>query len=161
MGSEPQNSPVEHFLRTKQHDDDDGRRLSQRARQSRRSLEAYLKAGNRPRWMERLAEIDQGVATHTRRLARAHRRLADETRGDPAEFARRWRAIAQRWNFDDHNLLVRQHNEWFPIERQLPMDPRTRDYVLVNGRSYRKPVLDADWILERFPPVPAAARATR
>jgi len=31
------------------------------------------------------------------------------------------------------------------------MNPRTKDYVLVNGRSYRREVLDAAWILERFP----------
>jgi hypothetical protein len=31
------------------------------------------------------------------------------------------------------------------------MDMRTRDYVLVNGRSYRRPVLDSDWLLGEFP----------
>lgn len=45
-----------------------------------------------------------------------------------------------------------QHNEWYPIERDLPMDLRTRDYVLVNGRSFRRPLLDPAWILDRFPP---------
>jgi hypothetical protein len=32
------------------------------------------------------------------------------------------------------------------------MDPRTRDFVRVNGRSYERELLDARWILERFPP---------
>ena len=31
------------------------------------------------------------------------------------------------------------------------MDPRTRDYVKIGGRSYRREPLDAGWILERFP----------
>jgi hypothetical protein len=31
------------------------------------------------------------------------------------------------------------------------MDPRTRDYVKVGGRSYRRDPLDESWILERFP----------
>ena len=31
------------------------------------------------------------------------------------------------------------------------MDPRTRDFVKVGGRSYRREPLDAAWILERFP----------
>ncbi len=31
------------------------------------------------------------------------------------------------------------------------MDPRTRDYVKVGGRPYRREPLDAGWILERFP----------
>jgi hypothetical protein len=39
-----------------------GRPLSRRARQTQRSVEAYLKAGVRPRWMERVQEIDRGIA---------------------------------------------------------------------------------------------------
>ena len=50
------------------------------------------------------------------------------------------------------NELIGQHNDWFPIERQLPIDIRTRDYRLINGRSYRRPVLDAGWAAGEFPP---------
>jgi hypothetical protein len=128
-----------------------GRPLSRRARQTQRSVEAYLKAGLRPRWMERLDEIDQGVAAETQRLARAYRALQEECAGEPRLFARRWRALARSWRFDHLNALVEQHNDWYPIERQLPMDPRTGDYVRFAGRSYRRPVLGPDWILEHFP----------
>jgi hypothetical protein len=31
------------------------------------------------------------------------------------------------------------------------MDPRRRDYVLVNGRDYRLRHLDAEWALARYP----------
>jgi hypothetical protein len=31
------------------------------------------------------------------------------------------------------------------------MDPKTRDYALVNGKPYTLEPLDAAWILERFP----------
>ena len=31
------------------------------------------------------------------------------------------------------------------------MDLRTRDYVLINGRSYRRPELGPAWVLEHFP----------
>jgi hypothetical protein len=31
------------------------------------------------------------------------------------------------------------------------MDPRTRDFVRVNGRSYVREPFDARWILHRFP----------
>ena len=58
--------------------------------------------------------------------------------------------IAEAWSFEDLNELIRTHNEWYPVERDLPMDLRTRDYVLVNGRSYRRRELDAGWILEQF-----------
>jgi hypothetical protein len=32
------------------------------------------------------------------------------------------------------------------------MNPRTKDFVLVNGRSYRREELGPSWIFERFPP---------
>ena len=128
-----------------------GRPLSLRARQTQRSVEAYLKAGVRPRWMERLDEIDQGVAAEKQRLARAYRALQEECGEDPRAFARGWRALARSWAFDDLNILIEQHNEWYPMERQLPMDPRTGDYVRFAGRSYRRPVLGPQWVLEHFP----------
>jgi len=128
-----------------------GRPLSRSAMQYQRSIENYLKAGNRPRWMERVVEIDRGVEREQRRLQAAYDALRDQSGDDAAQFARRWRATAEAWVFDDLNVLVEQHNEWYPIERQLPIDLRTRDYVLISGRSYRRPVLDAAWILERFP----------
>ena len=65
-----------------------GRPLSRRARQTQRSVEAYLKAGVRPRWMERVDEIDQGMRAEKQRLARAYRALGEECGEDPAAFAR-------------------------------------------------------------------------
>jgi hypothetical protein len=129
-----------------------GRPMSERARHTQRSVEAYLAAGVRPRWMERLLEIDRGVADARRRLADAHSALRDECGPDRARFARRWRAVAAAWRFDELNELIGQHNDWYPIERDLPMDPRTRDYVRIGGRSYRRRELGADWVLEQFPP---------
>jgi hypothetical protein len=129
-----------------------GKPISSRARTSQRSVEAYLKAGVRPRWMERVTEIDHGIAALKQRLARSHRALREECGPDSALFEERWRAYAERCRFDELNELIVQHNEWYPIERDLPMDLRTRDYVLINGRSYRRPVLSPQWVLEQFPP---------
>jgi hypothetical protein len=39
-------------------------------------------------------------------------------------------------------------------KRQLPIDLRTRDYVKVGGRSYRRPLLTEAWVLEQFPATP-------
>ena len=128
-----------------------GRPLSSLARSTRRSVEAYLKAGVRPRWMERVSEIDHAIAAHQRRLARRYRELRQECGADRAAFAARWREVASEARYDELNELIRQHNEWYPIERDLPMDLRTRDYVLINGRSYRRPLLGPDWVLEQFP----------
>ena len=128
-----------------------GRPFSSRARETRRTLEDYLRAGVRPRWMERLIEIERGTRRERERLRDAHEAVREECGDDRAAFGRRWRSIAQAWRFDELNELIRTHNEWYPVERDLPMDLHTRDYVLVNGRSYRRRELDAGWILERFP----------
>ena len=128
-----------------------GRPISSLARHTQRTVEAYLKAGVRPRWMERISEIDHSIAAQKRRLARSHRALREECGEDRALFAERWTAFAHRCRFEELNELIKQHNDWYPIERYLPMDLRTRDYVLINGRSYRRPLLSPQWVLEQFP----------
>jgi hypothetical protein len=142
-------APAERLISAPLDERDLGRPLSERARQSRRSVEDYLRAGGRPRWMERLLEIERGTARERRRLERAYRTLREEL--PAAEFPDRWRATAEAWNFGAVNELIRQHNDWYPIERDLPMDLRTRDYVRVGGRSYRRTPLGPDWVLEQFP----------
>ena len=128
-----------------------GKPISSRTLAAQRTVEAYLKAGVRPRWMQRITEIDDALKHQRMRLARAHRLIGEECAGDPELFARRWTEFAQRQRFDELNELIRQHNEWYPIERDLPMDLRTRDYVLINGRSYRREPLSAEWVLRHFP----------
>ena len=63
---------------------------------SRRSLEDYLRAGMRPRWMERLIEIERGTARERRYLGEAYEALRAECGEDCAAFSQRWRAIARR-----------------------------------------------------------------
>ena len=133
-----------------------GKPLSRRARQTRRSVESYLKGGVMPRYMERLREIETSIRSHRRELERSWRMLREECGGDADLFARRWRARVEAWPFEKLNGLIREHNEWYPIESNLPMDPRTRDYVLLRGRSYRRRELGPDWVFEQFPARPEA-----
>lgn len=150
--SEDRRSSTERFIAGRLEDPrSGGRPIGERARRTQRSLENYLKAGIRPRWMERLIEIERGTARERRRLEEAYQALHEECGADRARFVRRWRAMADAWSFDELNELIRTHNEWYPVERDLPIDLRTRDYVLINGRSYRRRELDARWILEQFP----------
>ena len=72
---------------------------------------------------------------------------------DARGFADAWREEAAGWPFDEVNDLIERHNRWYPVEAQLPMDPRTGDYALVNGRGYRIAALDVGWVLARFPPL--------
>jgi hypothetical protein len=70
---------------------------------------------------------------------------------DDDAFARAWRERVEAWSFDEVNDLIARHNRWYPVESRLPMDPRRRDYALVNGKDYRRQPLDTAWALERFP----------
>ena len=93
--------------------------------------------------MQRLRAIETETEQHLARLAEAYA----EHRADPAALA----PARERWDFTAVNDLIEQHNRYYPIEARLAMDPRTRDFVKVGGRPYRREPLDASWILARFP----------
>jgi hypothetical protein len=129
-----------------------GKPLPQRLRNFRPDADAAVRALGGPAvWMRRLRAIDAELEEHERRLDAAWRALARET-ADAREFARKWHDTARRWSFAEVNELIERHNRFFPAEARLAMDPRTRDFVKINGRSYEREALDADWILARFPP---------
>jgi hypothetical protein len=129
-----------------------GKPLRLRRTNFRPSAESYLAGGRGPlAYMLRLREIETRTADHEERLAEAWHELALGCDRDEARFADLWRAEASAWSFDEVNDLIDRHNRWYPVESRLPMDPRTGDYALVNGRDYRLAPLDADWILTRFP----------
>jgi hypothetical protein len=130
-----------------------GNPLPIRIRNFRPSADAYLVATRGPLpYMLRLREIEQRTEDHEGTLRAAWHRLAQECEGDAARFRRRWRAAARSAVFDEINDLIDRHNHWYPVESRLPMDPRRGDYALVNGRDYRLALLDAEWVLEQFPP---------
>lgn len=136
-----------------------GTPLRQRVRNFRPDPESAVRALSGPTvWMRRLRAIEDAVEQHERRLGEAWRALAEQL-GDPEAFAAAWRELADNWSFATVNELIERHNRNFPAEARLAMDPRTRDFVRVNGRPYARKQLDADWILDRFPPDREAALA--
>jgi len=143
-------SPAERRIERSREDERRAGRLTEASLQRERTLEGYLKSGLVPRYMERLRDIHTMIEHHRRALAEAHAELRGRL-GDGPRFARAWRERVERWDFDEVNELIRQHNEWYPVERRLPFDLRTRDYVLIAGRSYRREELTAEWALSQFP----------
>lgn len=126
--------------------------LRQRLRNFRPDASAQLAALAGPvAWMRRLRAIEIAIDLHKAQLVEARQVLRDETAGDPDLFARRWREVAERWDFHEVNDLIERHNRHFPAESRLPMNPRTGDFVLINGRPYTRQPLDADWVLSQFP----------
>ena len=133
-----------------------GRPLTERARQRQRSVEAYLTgANNPPRWMERAREIDQALKRERRLLAAERRTLRARYAGDPEGFAAAWRAFAGRRGsshaYRELNELIRAHNQWYPVERDLPVNPLTGEWVTAGGRSFLRPLVSAEWVLREFP----------
>ena len=128
-----------------------GKPLRRRVRNFRPDADSAVRALGGPLyWMRRLRAIEDAVDQHERQLDQAWHALAAEVE-DPDEFARRWRETAHTWSFAEVNELIVRHNRNFPAEARLPMDPRTRDFVRINGRSYSREPLDAEWILARRP----------
>jgi len=129
-----------------------GAPLRRRLRNFRPEATAQLAALGGPlAWMRRLRAIEDAIKLHGTQLAEARESLRAECGGDVKRFEREWRQCAERWNFDDVNDLIERHNRHYPAESRLPMNPRTGDFVLVNGRPYSREPLDAAWVLSRFP----------
>ena len=119
------------------------RPLKRRIRRFRAEPDRYLASLGGPLpFMRRLRQIDDEIEALTTRLAEAYAERTDDAG---------WRRTAERWDFGEVNDLIARHNRYYPIEARLPMDPRTRDFVKIGGRSYRREPLDARWILDRFP----------
>ena len=128
-----------------------GKRIRHRLKNFVAGPDSYVASMGGPLpWMQRRRMIEDETARHAGRLADARRELAAACRSE-AEFARRWRRIAEGWSFHAVNELIEKHNRNFPAEARLPMDPRTGDFVRLNGKPYRLEPLDARWILGRFP----------
>ena len=129
-----------------------GRPLRRRLRNFRPDASAQLTAIGGPlAWMRRLRKIEAALEEHEVRLREAWDELAAECDGDQGRFAREWLALSDRWNFGDVNDLIERHNRNYPTESRLPMNPRTGDFVLVNGRPYTREPIGPEWILDRFP----------
>jgi len=121
-----------------------GRAIKRRLRNFKPEADTYVASLGGPLpYMQRLRAIDTETEVHLERLRAAYA----ENGGDPD----RWRRLAETWNFVEVNDLIDKHNRWYPIEARLPMNPRSRDFVQVGGRPYRRRPLDARWVLEHFP----------
>ena len=120
-----------------------GRPLRRRMRNFRPNADAQIAALGGPlAWMRRLRAIEIEVELHEQQLAEAY---------ELCESPEVWRKLAEGWDFSGVNDLIERHNHHYPAESRLPMNPRTGDFVLVNGRAYTREPLDANWILSRFP----------
>jgi hypothetical protein len=136
-----------------------GKPLEQRLRNFRPGADSAIRALGGPTvWMRRLRTIENELERHEAELDERWRELSGDAT-DAEEFTRAWRETARSRSFAQVNELIERHNRYFPAEARLPMDPKTRDFVKINGRSYLREPLDEQWILSQWPADLAAARA--
>ena len=129
-----------------------GEAVPRRLRNFRPDASAQLAALAGPvAWMRRLRAIEIEIEQHDEQLGELWRSLHAAYGDDEEGFAHEWERIAALWDFGEVNELIARHNRHYPAESRLPMNPRTGDFVLINGEPYTRRPLDTEWILARFP----------
>jgi len=134
-----------------------GRPLAQRLRLGPVEVDRYIaeRLGGLA-YMRRLRAIEDEEDRHVRLLDEAWHALAEQDGMTATAFALAWRETAESWDFRRLNQLVERHNEYYPIEARVPMDPCTGDYA----KPWRRRPYDAAWILGRWDLVPRGTPAS-
>lgn len=126
-----------------------GRPLPRRGAAAAPSIQGSFGLPNR---IERLKRIEGELERQHRRLRTAWTELAMELADDPVAFAERWSERLDRWSFLEHDELVDEHNEWFPIEARLVWNRELDDYRAPFGLPWRKSHVDRAAIASTYPP---------
>mgnify|MGYP006282193621 CR=1 FL=1 len=112
---------------------------------------AGLAMGGAPAWAVRLRKIETLTAALLDELRGDWSALAQEYRHRPEMFAVAWRHRLGLLKLGTINELVRRHNRYFPAEANLPMSPKTGDYIGWGGRDWRCLPLTVEWAEAQFP----------
>jgi len=116
-------------------------------------LDEYIKAmDGAPAWVMRLKRIEDWMDQTS---AKAHEEWVEtalENVDNAGNFRREWMRYVENFDFSRVNKWICDHNEYFPIEANLPYDIRTGK-ILYGGRPFKKKqFLGPDWLLNQFPP---------
>lgn len=96
-----------------------------------------------------------------RRMEEWHRRLEAGLRLAAAELAvrelgeaaleRQWQEELGRVDLERVNTLIDHHNRYYPVEANLPTDPRTGRLMRGAEPFEREPLLSREWLEARYP----------
>lgn len=109
-----------------------------------------------PAWAARKRKIEDDEARYTRALVELHDQLVKKGRS-ATQIEVALVSAATAFDLEKLNRLVTQHNKYYPIEANLPMDRRTGDY-LAYGRPWFP---EAHYTVQRFVGLAQAAIAKR
>jgi hypothetical protein len=99
-------------------------------------------AAGLPAWIARRKRLERSLARLRKELDNAWRLATPAT----------WPDVAKAWDLGKFNREIEGFNKYYPIERNLPMDPRIRDFVEGDARWKPLHFFDTAWILAEFPP---------
>jgi hypothetical protein len=112
---------------------------------------AGIAMGGAPAWAVRLKKIETLTDALIADLLDRWMSIAYQCRAEPGQFASAWREHLSQLDFGVVNELIRRHNRYFPAEANLPMSPRTGDYVGWGGHDWRCSPLTVEWAEQLFP----------
>jgi hypothetical protein len=109
-----------------------------------------------PAWAARKRKIEDDEARYTRELVALYDKLVRKRRTE-TEIELALVSAATAFDLEKLNKLVVQHNKYYPIEANLPMDRRTGGY-LVYGKPW---VPESLYTVQRFVGLAQAAISKR
>ncbi len=112
---------------------------------------AGISMGGAPAWAVRLKKIETLTDALLAELRFQWIAIAHEHRRQPELFPMAWRDYLSHIDLGLVNELIRRHNRYFPVEANLPMSPRTGDYIAWGDRDWRCLPLTAQWAEREFP----------
>ena len=117
------------------------------------TLDEYLKAmDGPPAWVMRLKRIEDWMDQTSARVHKDWVEMALENFDNSENFRREWMRFIENFDFSQINKWIGDHNEYFPIEANLPYDIRTGKMLYGGGPFRKKEFLGPDWLLDQFPP---------
>ena len=104
-----------------------------------------------PAYALRARKIEDSIAHLYNNLEVRYSELLENFGKEPIEFARKWKEVINSLELDTINRLIEKHNEYYPIEANLPMDMETSRYMLGSAPWKSKQKLSKERLFVRFP----------
>lgn len=78
-----------------------------------------------PYFAVRARRIEHMTDQLIEKLTAKYSNMIEKFGSRPNVFARKWKELIEGWPLDRLNDLIEKHNKYFPIEANLPIDPRS------------------------------------
>ena len=104
-----------------------------------------------PAWAVRLKQIHDGRVQLKATLEQEWAAHARRLRGRPGDFTKAWRTFVQKLDVSKLNVLIKKHNDYYPIEARLPILYPSNRYYVPAGVQWPQQQVTTDAILDEYP----------